>query len=311
MDRDVNYVVVGAFVVLVIVMASAFLYWYSGEREHRSYKRYEIYFRGTVSGLSNGASVRYLGVDVGKVVRVRLDPLERKRVQVIVDIDQTAPIDGATTASLNLQGITGLLYIDLKQDPKIAAATPLQQGRQYPMIHSTPSDLDVFFGSLPTFATRAAELADRLNRIVSDDNIRAFTGTLASVHAAGERLPPTMLEVQRLVGDLRGASQEVGATAADLRAVLEKSGPNLEATIANFRHISERLSDTSDHLDRFMADSEPYLTRFAREGLPELEQLLRESRDAAHEIRDLSLSLEREPTRLLYESSYPGVELPH
>src|SRR5271165_976226 len=106
MDRDTNYVVVGAFVLLVAAMAAAFVYWYTDQRDKRTYQRYEIYFRGTVNGLSAGSPVRYLGVDVGKVVRVLLEPQQRRRVEVIVDIESAAPIDGGTLASLTLQGIT-------------------------------------------------------------------------------------------------------------------------------------------------------------------------------------------------------------
>ena len=128
MDRDTNYVAVGAFVLLVIAMAASFVFWYTDQRDKRTYQRYEIYFRGTVSGLSAGSPVRYLGVDVGKVVRVLLDPQQRRRVEVIVDIESAAPIDGGTLASLTLQGITGLLFIDLEQDPKAAAPVRSRKG---------------------------------------------------------------------------------------------------------------------------------------------------------------------------------------
>ena len=67
MDRDAHYVTIGAFVLLVLAMATGFVMWYSDTRERRDQTRYEIYFRGTVSGLSDGAAVRYLGVDVGRV----------------------------------------------------------------------------------------------------------------------------------------------------------------------------------------------------------------------------------------------------
>ena len=42
-------------------------------------------------------------------------------MQVIADIESTAPIDGRTQASLSLQGITGLLFIDLQQDRNATA----------------------------------------------------------------------------------------------------------------------------------------------------------------------------------------------
>ena len=117
MDRETNYVAVGAFVILVLAMAVSFVYWYTDQKDKRTYQRYEIYFQGTVSGLTAGSPVRYLGVDVGKVVRLELEPAQRKRVQVIADIESAAPIDGRTLASLTLQGVTGLLFIDLEEDP--------------------------------------------------------------------------------------------------------------------------------------------------------------------------------------------------
>src|ERR1700676_667489 len=134
MERDANYVPGGAFVLLVTAMALSFVLWYTNQHEKRIYLRYEIYFQGTVSGLTPGSPVRYLGVDVGKVFRMLLDPEQPDRVQVIVDIESSAPIDGRTQASLNLQGITGLLFIDLQQDKRATAPGALAQGQHYPVI---------------------------------------------------------------------------------------------------------------------------------------------------------------------------------
>ena len=72
MEREANYAAVGAFVLIVALIGALFVYWYSDTREHRSYQRYEIYFDGSVSGLARGAAVRYLGVDVGRVVTMRV-----------------------------------------------------------------------------------------------------------------------------------------------------------------------------------------------------------------------------------------------
>src|SRR5262249_26310554 len=91
MEREANYVAVGAFVLLITAMAALFVYWYSDTRDQRSFNRYEIYFDGSVSGLTVGSQVRYLGVDVGRVVGIKLDSRTADRVQVLVDIDATAP----------------------------------------------------------------------------------------------------------------------------------------------------------------------------------------------------------------------------
>ena len=71
MEREANYAAVGAFVLLVIAMAGLFVYWYADGREHHQYTRYEVYFQGSVSGLTRGSTVRYLGVDIGRVIEDR------------------------------------------------------------------------------------------------------------------------------------------------------------------------------------------------------------------------------------------------
>src|SRR5271156_5536551 len=184
MDRDANYVAVGAFTLLVIAMALSFVLWYSNQRERHVYLRYEIYFPGTVSGLSPGGPVRYLGVDVGRVGRILIDPQQRNRVLVIADIEANAPIDARTQASLSLQGITGLLYIDLEQDHKAPASGMLQEGLHYPVIRSARSDFDVLLSSLPNLTTHLVDTAERVNQVFSDENVRGFSATIANARIA-------------------------------------------------------------------------------------------------------------------------------
>lgn len=309
MDRDANYVAVGAFVLLVIAMAVSFVLWYTNQQDKRVYLRYEIYFQGTVSGLSPGSPVRYLGVDVGKVMRIMIDPEKRNRVLVIADIEATAPIDARTQASLSLQGITGLLFIDLEQNRKISDPGTLAEGLHFPVIRSSPSDFDLLLSSLPALTTHLVELVDRFNQVFSDDNVRSLKATLENARLASERLPGTVREVQELVADVRLTSQEVRGTAVELREIEAHAAPDIESAIANVRHVSDNLAQTSDRLEHFVADNEPGVTRFTQQSLPELQQLLRESRQAAQEFRDLSRSLKQNPSQLIYEPNYRGVEV--
>jgi phospholipid/cholesterol/gamma-HCH transport system substrate-binding protein len=310
MDRDANYVAVGAFVLLVIAMAVSFVFWYTDQQDKRTYQRYEIYFPGSVSGLTAGSPVRYLGVDVGRVVRIMLDPQQRKTVQVIVDIDSTAPIDDRTRASLSLQGVTGLLFIDLEQDPKAESTGVLAQGQRYPMIRSRRSDFDVLLSNLPALTTHLVELANHFNEIFSDENVRGLKATLENVRVASERLPDTVREAQQLLVEVRRTTQEVQGTVTELRELIAEGSPDLEAAFANIRQISDNLAKTTTRLNNFVAENEPGYSRFSKQSLPEFEQLLRESRQAVRDFRDLSRSLKQNPSQLIYESNYRGIEVP-
>src|SRR3569833_2670473 len=74
MERSANYAAVGAFVLVVTLDETQKDNWYTDTREHRNFNRYEVYFEGTESGLERGSAVRYLGVGVGLVVHMSIDP---------------------------------------------------------------------------------------------------------------------------------------------------------------------------------------------------------------------------------------------
>jgi phospholipid/cholesterol/gamma-HCH transport system substrate-binding protein len=154
------------------------------------------------------------------------------------------------------------------------------------------------------------ELANHFNEIFSDQTVRSLKATLENARLASERLPSTARELQELLSDVRRATQEAQATIAELHGVLDKSSPDLETALANIRQISDNLAQTTQRLNSFVADNEPGVSRFARQSLPELEQLLRETRAAAREFRDLSRSLKQNPSQLIYEPTYRGIEVP-
>jgi phospholipid/cholesterol/gamma-HCH transport system substrate-binding protein len=310
MEREANYVAVGAFILLVVGMAVGFVLWYSDAREGREYQMYEIYFRGSVSGLNRGAPVRYLGVDVGRVRRLSIDPSDPGQVEVIVEVDKTAPITSATRASIGLMGVTGLLYIDLKQVPGITSTAPLRRGRQYPVIESVASDFDRIIESLPQLMSRVSSLVDRAGRVLSDENLDGLTETIKNLRAATRGLPQTSQDVAQLVQQLRSTATEIHAASQSVRGIAEDARPEIRASLARFSQMAEHLEQTSARLDRFTRQSETQLGNFTEQGLFEIERLVRETRSAAREFRDLSRSLQENPSQILYEPPLSGVEIP-
>jgi phospholipid/cholesterol/gamma-HCH transport system substrate-binding protein len=310
MEREANYTAVGAFVLLIVTMAALFVYWYAGSGDARDYRRYEIYFEGSVSGLNRGSTVRYLGVEVGRVVSIRIDKRAADRVQVIADIDSQTPISEKTLASLSLQGVTGLLYIDLLANGETSRRQASVPSEQFPVIDSVQSNFDRLLASLPELVGRATEVVDRASRALSDDNIKAFTKTMQNIELSSATLPGAMRDAAVVIADLKATLVDVRAAAAGARQFMDTSGPNLTAASERFHAISENLAKTTANLDRLMTDHREDLGLFLRDSLPEMERLLRDSRSAAQEFRELSRSLKADPSQLLYEPSYKGVEIP-
>ena len=310
MEREANYAAVGAFVLLVALVGALFVYWYSDTREHRDYRRYEIYFTGSVSGLEKGAAVRYLGVGVGRVQDMRVDPRDSSRVEVIVDVDSSTPISEHTVAKLQLQGVTGLLYIDLSEDRSGKPLTPQVAMVKYPVIRSAPSQFDVLLAGLPELVAAAGNLVNRASRLLSDENVGAVASALGNLDKASAGLPRTLRDLDSLIAELRGASAELQAAAHTAHGVLDSVDPQVRAAAQRLHTIADNLANATLELDQAIAENRQDVRAFTRDGLPEIERFVREGRAAAHDIRELSNSLRENPAQLLYQPPQRGVEIP-
>lgn len=310
MEREANYAAVGAFVVAVAAMIFAFVYWYSGARDAKTYVRHEIYFEGSVSGLNVGSTVRYLGVDVGRVVALNIDKRSPARVQVIADIDESAPITANTVAELSLLGVTGLLYVDLLGSAGNKKLAPQVESERYPVIRSVRSGFDVFLSGVPEVMGRASDVAQRASRLLSDKNIEALSDTLVNIEAATRDLPATMREVDLLAREIRTIVTDLAQVSARLRETTEMSAPVLTRTLQQAEKIANNLASTSERIDELVTKNAGSVDEFASKGLPELESLLREARIAAIELQDLSRSVRDEPSKLIIQPAPRGIEVP-
>jgi phospholipid/cholesterol/gamma-HCH transport system substrate-binding protein len=303
MERNARYLTVGLFVLALTASAIVFVLWYSHSSDRRDFRQYEIYFTGSVSGLDPGSSVRYLGVDVGRVKRLAIDPKQPGRVLTVVDVDSEAPITSATRATLTNQGLTGLLFINLKQASNVDEKVPLQQGARYPIIESESSSFDVVLNSLP-------ELVARATSVFSDENTKAIHETLVNLHNTTAGLPQTAASLSKLIEELRVTVREVDQAASSVRAMSEDARPEVQKTLTQLRTVASNLADASAKVEHFVDSSEAQFDHLSNQGLFELERLLRDARASANEFRDLSRSLKQNPSQLLYEPRASGTEIP-
>ncbi|MDR2216141.1 MAG: MlaD family protein [Nevskiaceae bacterium] len=310
MEREANYTAVGAFVILVTVMAGLFVYWYSDGRERRSYQPWEIYFAGSVSGLSQGGPVRYLGVDVGRVRTIRIDPRDAARVQVVADIDRSTPVSEDTTAQLSLAGVTGLLFIDLRQNVSQREVMPPVPSEQYRVINTVPSGFDAFLSQLPVLADSATNLLERMQVVFSESNSESLGRMIQNLAVTSEQMPDTMKNVNALLIELNGTGAEIRRLSAGLNQTLPSLGTKVGDLVDSLQKTSVNLEQASAQLIDLMAKNGDSVTGFTRDGLPELERTLRETRKTVEQLSALAESLQQDPSRVLYRRPLGGVKVP-
>jgi phospholipid/cholesterol/gamma-HCH transport system substrate-binding protein len=290
----------GLFTILLgIALAAAFI-WFKGDT--RLYNYYVVISKFTVNGLYPQATVRYRGVEVGKVENVALDEKDPRNILIAVAVQRGVPITHGTFAQIGYQGVTGLAYVLLDDDG--SDPRPLVSSKNGPARIAVRGNMfDDIAQSSKVLLKQASELLDRLNSIASTENQGRLERTLANFEQASAQLQPALRaipEVTRRAQELLGDENQerVRRSLSNLEKATSAIVPVAEDSrqvLANMRSLSEKLDRISTALSTEITDST----------LPKVndlvEQLTRDSKD----FRRLILQVEREPQSLVFGRTQP------
>lgn len=231
MENKSHAFAAGLFAILLGIVAVLAVYWLGGGKD--STTDYVVVTKQNISGLNPQAQVRYRGIRVGKVSDVRIDPDDSANILVTISIRDDVPLTRGTVAKLNYQGVTGLAHILLLETGKDAER--LQANSESPpRIAMIPSVLDELGENGTATLKQARQLMVSANALVSDENLRHLTATLANIEAASARLKPvvenldkSLTQVNKLLSDhnirqVSRAAGEIGPLLADTRLLIGK-----------------------------------------------------------------------------------------
>jgi phospholipid/cholesterol/gamma-HCH transport system substrate-binding protein len=178
MNNKVNYTFVGSVVLAIFIAMTFTIYWLMKPSDDSKQKNYLIYFNESVSGLNVNSPVKYRGVNVGKVEEIHISSKNTQEIEVLVSIIATTPIKVSTVATLNAQGITGLVFIDLSLGDQNSADLVQGANDKYPVIHSKPSLFQRFENSVGNMAEKLSGTLDGTNALLKEQNQKSITMTL-------------------------------------------------------------------------------------------------------------------------------------
>ena len=123
METRANHVWVGAVTLALLAMVAAFIIWIARLNEGDQ-QRFDIFFKQSVDGLSQGSKVSYAGVPVGTIEQIELWKKDPSFVRVRIGVKKDVPITVGTTATI--QGsFTG--PSDIQLDGAIKGAPPITE----------------------------------------------------------------------------------------------------------------------------------------------------------------------------------------
>lgn len=302
MDDKVNYTLVGAFVlVLGAALVAGVLWLAAGLGGKQSKDRYQAVIQESVAGLSVDAPVKYLGVDVGKVSHIGIDPLNSQQVRLYFLIERGTPIKRDSVAVLKTQGLTGIAYVELSGGS--AGSPPLLADRDG-VAPTIPFKLSLG-ARLESVVTNVLANIDRvsnnLNAVFNTENQLALKATLADAALLAHALAAQQQTLSAGIQD--------GARTARLTA---QAGQKLEPTldrIASSAQAVERMADVAAAASARAAvavdAAASGVQQVGSETLPELSRLMAELQLLATSLRRLSEQTTGSPSSLLVGNPDP------
>jgi phospholipid/cholesterol/gamma-HCH transport system substrate-binding protein len=168
MEKDRHYFIVGLFIVGLSGLAAVCSVWLTGAG-HRDDVLYRIHFGESVSGLALGDPVKFRGVDVGTVKTLSIDGVDPRLVQVDVKLRKETPVKTDTRASLNLKGITGVVFVELNGgSPSAKSLLEITPDDQIPEIPTEKTGLKAMLDQLPKVIAKFSALEDQVKKVVTD-----------------------------------------------------------------------------------------------------------------------------------------------
>jgi phospholipid/cholesterol/gamma-HCH transport system substrate-binding protein len=288
MERDAHYAAVGIATVALLLALAVFTIWLARLQFNKDYDLYDIVFYGPVRGLSEGGEVHFNGIRVGEVTDLNLDPRKGDQVIARVRLNGTTPVRVTSRAQLEPQGITGLNYIQITAgDPNSALLKSQYPDNAVPVIQSQPSPIAELLSGSGTVLAQTVDALNRINRVLSDDNIRSFSSSLKSVEEITSELEARkgmLKELEEALASANRAVKEYEALGADARRLINEDG---RQAVNNINEATRDAQQAIASVNRSVSGLERPLGDFASTGLPQLNQTIQELNQATRSLQGL------------------------
>ncbi len=303
MDDKVNYSLVGAFVLLLgAALVAAVLWLAAGLGGKQAVDSYQAFIQESVAGLNVDAPVKYLGVDVGKVSRIEIDPLNSRQVRLRFVINRGTPIKQDSLAVLKTQGLTGIAYVELSGGSAGSSALVAGADELPPTIPFKLSLGARLENVLTSVLGNVDRVSNNLNAIFEADNRAALKATLADTATLAHALASQQ-------GALRAGIADAAKTAHLTARAGEQLGPSL-GRIASGAQAVERMADVAAAASvKAGAAAEAAASGVQRLGsdtLPEMARLMSELSQLSMSLRHLAEQTAHTPNSLLLGRPHPS-----
>jgi phospholipid/cholesterol/gamma-HCH transport system substrate-binding protein len=238
MARKTSKFMIGLFVIIGVSIGMIAIIWLGASKYFEKGGTYATYFDESVQGLQKDSTVKYRGVDVGRVEKIRVAP-DNALIEVVMKINLKGELQRSHIAQLKPAGITGIVFIELdRKGPGEQDLSPkLSFASEYPIIASKPSDIKQILSGVQG-------VLENLNKIDAKGISEGIVSTVANLNGvitkvdnalAEKRLDEIIVEVKNTLVKFQNFATNIEGEIQTLN--LAKTGAHLESATAKIDKI--------------------------------------------------------------------------
>lgn len=296
MENRSHALMTGIFTIALLVATVLIGLWFN--RDKTELVPYEIVTTQSIPGLNPQATVRYRGLEIGRVDTIIFDPRVTGQILIRLSVDEASPITSTTYASLGYQGVTGIAFIQLNDErtgsPRLATG-----GERIARIPLRPGLLDQLEDRGLAILVKAEQITTSLDELLSPENRATMLGAFESVDRAADayaaipqRLDPVLNQLPSLITKVDRSMDSIDTLATSATA-MTRNYDNLATRLQAPDGPIERLNSTIGALGAATSELE-------LETLPHVVQMTDEARASLRAVRRTANSFSDRPQSILF-----------
>ena len=311
MENRVSYILIGLFVFVLSFSTVAAILWLGKYAQNENYNFYKVITHQSVSGLNPKAPVKLRGVSVGEVKDIYINTENSEEVIVLIRVKENTPIKEDTHALINLQGITGLSYIELEGGTN--SSKLLKTGdseEEYGIINTKDSIIERVDKTLTDIGNKTNRMLDKTDEVMSTKNLKNFEKILENLVEVTATMTATMQMIQAKDKQLNNLIQKgvefeqaVIDAANEVRKTSQEMGVDSHATLISMQEASATTSRVMEALDDKLKEGKLDIDLIVRENLLPFQNDLNDLRTLIIESKELVSQLRDSPSDILFKES--------
>jgi phospholipid/cholesterol/gamma-HCH transport system substrate-binding protein len=294
LETKTNYAVVGLFVLILTGALIATGLWLSVGFGQKKYNTYAVYIHEAVSGLSEQSTVKFNGVPVGHVQKIKLNALDPQQVKILLSIEEGTPITTSTTATLLSQGITGNTYVGLSANS--SDLTPLKKmaNEPYPIIPNKPSLFNQLDTVLKTITDDVSSVSKRINAVLDEENAQNWKKTLGNFQKFSSTIANNNENLDKIIKSTEVLTHNLSKSSKEIPKLINK----LETMATSVSEAGTKVGDTMD-------SAKAVTQKLSQQTLPPLVSLIHKLDNISANLQHVSEQMRQNPSVVIRGTTAP------